>query len=94
MKHPIRLPANRENLVVMLDLFCSCIETRLFPSINSDAHRMLRWLVDDSGHKPKRKRTRLKHRKPEITASASDHPQQASTGPNPSASSCASHRHA
>jgi hypothetical protein len=60
----VRLPASRENLIVMVDMLCSIIEMRVLPSINSPLHHTARWLVDDAGWKPKRQRTRLRHRKP------------------------------
>lgn len=60
----VRLRPTKGNLVVMVDLLCALIETGIMPSINSPLHHTARWLVDDSGHKPSRRRTRLKHRKP------------------------------
>ena len=63
---PIRLEPTLENFVVMTDLLCACIESGLVPDINSPCHHMARWLVDDSGMKTSRKRTRLKHRKPKV----------------------------
>lgn len=61
---PVRLEPTLENLTLAVDLFCASIETKTLPSINSPCHHMARWLVDDSGMKTNRKRTRLKHRKP------------------------------
>jgi hypothetical protein len=62
--NPIRLEPTPENLALAADLFCASIETKTLPSINSPFHHMVRWLVDDSGMKTGRKKTRLKHRKP------------------------------
>ena len=61
---PVRLEPTLENLALAVDLFCASIETGTLPSIDSPCHHMARWLVDDSGMKIARKRTRLKHRKP------------------------------
>jgi hypothetical protein len=67
----VRLQPTRDNLVIMVDLFCAIIETQIMPSVNSPLHHTARWLVDDyCGHKPKRKRTRLKHRKPRAKSPA------------------------
>jgi hypothetical protein len=63
----VRLPASRENLIVMVDLLCAIIEMQVLPSINSPLHHTARWLVDDAGLKPKRRRTRLRHRKPNVS---------------------------
>jgi len=63
---PVRLEPTLENLALAVDLFCASIETGTLPSINSPCHHMARWLVDDSGMKTSRKRTRLKHRKPKV----------------------------
>ena len=46
-------------LVLMVDVFCACIETGVFPKHGSPCHRRARWMVDVSGQKPKRKRRRL-----------------------------------
>ena len=46
-------------LVLMVDVFCACIETGVFPKHGSPCHRRARWMVDASGQKPKRKRRRL-----------------------------------
>ena len=48
-----------EELVLMVDIFCSCIETSILPMHGSPCHRQARELVDKSGCKPKRKRKRL-----------------------------------
>lgn len=63
---PVRLEPTLENLALAVDLFCACVETRTLPSANSPYHHMARWLVDDSGWKSQRKKTRLKHRKPKV----------------------------
>jgi len=47
------------DLVLMVDVFCACIETGCVPSHGSRCHRLARRLVDASGIKPKRKRRRL-----------------------------------
>lgn len=47
------------DLVLMVDLFCACIETVVRPTHGSPCHRLARALVDKSGMKPKRKRRRL-----------------------------------
>jgi hypothetical protein len=60
----VRLTPNRKAFLAMLDLFCAVTETRLLPAVNSPLHHTLRWLVDDAGHKSRRRKTRLKHRKP------------------------------
>jgi hypothetical protein len=49
----------KADLVMMVDTFCACIETRVMPSHGSPCHRLARKLVDESGMKPKRKRRRL-----------------------------------
>ncbi len=61
---PVRIKPTASNMAVMLDLFCSCIETGVFPSKNSPAHHSVRWMVADSKHIPTRVRSKLKHRKP------------------------------
>lgn len=43
-------------LVLMVDVFCACIETEIFPFHGSNCHRRARKLVEKSGMKPKRKR--------------------------------------
>jgi hypothetical protein len=63
---PVRLEPTPENLALAVDLFCASIETGTLPGINSPCHHMARWLVDDSGMKTSRKRTRLKCRKPKV----------------------------
>ena len=60
----VRLRPTKDNLALMVDMFCAMIEARSLPVINSPAHHAARWLVNDSGLKSKRRRTRLKHRKP------------------------------
>ena len=49
----------KADLVLMVDLFCACIETCVFPSHGSACHRFARKLVDNSGFKPLRRRRRL-----------------------------------
>jgi hypothetical protein len=46
-------------LVLMVDTFCACIETRVMPSHGSPCHRKARDLVEQSAIAPKRKRRRL-----------------------------------
>jgi hypothetical protein len=46
-------------LVLMVDVFCACIETGVFPAHGSPCHRRARWMVEASGQKPKRQRRRL-----------------------------------
>jgi hypothetical protein len=46
-------------MVLMVDVFCGCIETGIMPTHGSPCHRKARQLVEDSGIKPKRKRKRL-----------------------------------
>ena len=62
----VRIKPTAENLAIMVDIFCAIIETGILPSVNSPVHHTARWLVDDTGHKPKRIRSRLKHRKPKV----------------------------
>ena len=47
------------DLVLMVDVFCACIETGILPTHGSPCHRRARKLVDDSGMAPERKRRRL-----------------------------------
>jgi hypothetical protein len=47
----------KQELVLMVDVFCACIETGVLPLQNSPCHKLARKLVDKSGMKPKRKRT-------------------------------------
>ena len=49
----------RAELVVMVDIFCACIETRVLPSVSSKCHQWARELVELSGRMPVRKRVRL-----------------------------------
>jgi len=60
----VRIEASRGALITMVDLLCSIIETRVLPAVNSPLHHSARWLVDDSGWRPKRVRSRLAYRKP------------------------------
>ena len=46
-------------LILMVDVFCACIETGVFPTHGSPCHRMARKLVESSGQKPRRKRRKL-----------------------------------
>jgi hypothetical protein len=46
-------------LILMVDVFCACIETGLFPTHGSPCHRMARKLVESSGQKPRRRRRKL-----------------------------------
>ena len=48
-----------EEYVLMVDVFCACIETKTLPAINSPCHLKAREFVDKSGFKFKRKRTPL-----------------------------------
>jgi hypothetical protein len=48
-----------ERLVLMVDVFASCIETETLPTHGSPCHRMARKAVDESGIAPKRKRRKL-----------------------------------
>ncbi len=63
----VRIKPTPENLALMVDIFCASIESGILPAVNSPVHHAARWLVDDSGHKHKRIRTRLKHLKPKST---------------------------
>jgi hypothetical protein len=47
------------HMVLMIDVLCACIETRVYPVHGSPCHRMARRLVADSGMAPKRMRRRL-----------------------------------
>ena len=55
----IRSTAWFGDLVLMIDVFCACIETGTLPKHGSPCHRLARRLVKDSGRQPKRKRKRL-----------------------------------
>jgi hypothetical protein len=48
-----------KELVLMLDVLCAAIETKILPAIGSPCHRLARKLVSDSGVRYKRKRLRL-----------------------------------
>lgn len=60
----VRLKPTKENFAVMTDLFCACIETGTWPTPDSPAHCVARWLVADSGIKPDRRRVRLHKYRP------------------------------
>ena len=47
------------DLVLMVDVFCACIETGMLPKHGSPCHRKARKMVEASGQKPKRQRRRL-----------------------------------
>ena len=46
-------------IALMVDIFCSCIETRTLPAISSPCHRKARQLVDASGFTSDRVKTPL-----------------------------------
>ncbi len=48
-----------EELVLMIDVLCACIETGVLPKHGSPCHRKARDLIKRSGFLPKRKRRRL-----------------------------------
>lgn len=45
--------------ILMIDVFCACIETGILPKPDSECHRKARELVDASGWRPKRKRSKI-----------------------------------
>lgn len=55
----VRCSALFGELVLMVDVFCACIETGVFPKHGSPCHRRARRMVEASGQKPKRQRRRL-----------------------------------
>jgi hypothetical protein len=53
-----------DELVLMVRMFCACIEIGMMPEKGSPCHRRALWMVDESGQKPKRKRRRLPRKNP------------------------------
>jgi hypothetical protein len=47
------------DMVLMVDVFNTCIEAGIMPAVGSPCHRLARKLVEQSGMMPKRKRRRL-----------------------------------
>lgn len=55
-----------KDLVLMVDVFCACIETGVYAQHGSPCHRKARALVDRSGYVPERKRRPLPRIKKEM----------------------------
>ena len=53
---PAKLP---REMALMVDIFCACIETGIFPKPLSRCHRKARDLVDRSGYRFERERMEM-----------------------------------
>lgn len=49
----------QKDIVLMLDVFCACIESKIAPAKDSPCHRKCRELIDKSGIKFKRQRSKF-----------------------------------
>lgn len=49
----------QKDIVLMLDVFCACIESKIIPAKNSPCHRKCRELINKSGIKFKRQRSKF-----------------------------------